>query len=477
MLLFSKEKIKPQNRFIDLNDKFHETKLIGAGINPKDKKLCLGWQNQFNQLITKDIHTYEGKLFPDLESPSFSFNDDFSKLKKLFFISKKEIFQKIYTCPYNKLKIEELLLFLEHSFDISKDIGTAFIKLHIAKGFLEYKEQKTGAFIKLSELVQSIEDKKRFLQAISDEIISQSNRIELLIKHNQTKGNYRELLLRKVLQKYIPKKYKVATGFIEGCKRQCDIIIYDAFNYSPLFKEDDLVVVPPKSVRAIIEVKTTLTSDKLKEALEILEEISAFTNTPAPVFKGIFAFKKGIKDVSNIAKNIFNFYHSETTLSHPLTREIHYLYETVNSICVQNEQTIITDIIDYEFKDDSIRPRIYSLHPKNKELNIYSAYFFSELFAFLEVEKHAKKVNSTYFHQLGKEVDIRTELNLYEKGWFPKYCFKNEHSFEKESIWKRASDVTNWKIGNISTQELEEIYFDSLYKVLDLKEVFKTNGS
>lgn len=43
-----------------------------------------------------------------------------------------------------------------------------------------------------------------------------TNKISLLVSHNQTVGNYRELLLRNLLKKHLPSKFSIATGFIQG---------------------------------------------------------------------------------------------------------------------------------------------------------------------------------------------------------------------------------------------------------------------
>ena len=76
------------------------------------------------------------------------------------------------------------------------------------------------------------------------------------------KGAYYEFLAKELLYKII-RKYKIGTGLIQkdpkiksAVSKQCDIIIYDdtIMNY---FEAGDIVIVPPESVKAVIEVKAT----------------------------------------------------------------------------------------------------------------------------------------------------------------------------------------------------------------------------
>lgn len=79
--------------------------------------------------------------------------------------------------------------------------------------------------------------------------------------HNLTIGQFAEDLLRDLLEKLLPKKVSISQGFIVGrglCSHQCDILIYDSHNFAPLFKTNSLVVLPAKSVFAVIEVKTSI---------------------------------------------------------------------------------------------------------------------------------------------------------------------------------------------------------------------------
>lgn len=468
--MYEIDKIKAGTRFIDLVKNYDEIKLITAYFDKTNKdKFSLFWYNFPEDPTIIEIGTFNGIPFPDLLGPQTYIYGRFEELRTIYIKSQKPLNSFIFDSSLKKVTPKEVINFLTKKFLLNEDEANALIKLNIAKGLLNFESQKTGDFIKLSEHILEYENKKRFLQAIADEIVSKSNRIELLVQHNVTKGNYREELFRGILKKYLPKKYEVATGFIEGCKRQCDILIYDSQNFSPLFREGDLVVLPEKAVRAIIEVKSTLDSNQLADAMDLLGEVARHRNTAAPIFKGIFAFKKDIQNESTIANNIANFYHSFDD-SGVVTKDILYLFETVNSVCVLNEQCLIIDVLDYKQTDETVRPRFYSIHSENPDLKPYCASFFNELFSFLDVDKHAKKVNINYFRSLDNEIKYTMELELYDKDWIPQSAFMNEHKFDLDSIWERVSDVLNWKVGNYVIQNLEEKYFSETFLVNDYKE-------
>lgn len=85
--------------------------------------------------------------------------------------------------------------------------------------------------------------------------------------HNTHPGTHCEVLLRNLLRRYLPNGMSADKGFIYGRvdktgKNQhgpeIDILIHDEAYLRPLFRVDDFVIVHPKSVIALIEVKTNL---------------------------------------------------------------------------------------------------------------------------------------------------------------------------------------------------------------------------
>jgi len=111
-----------------------------------------------------------------------------------------------------------------------------------------------------------------------------SSRIDLLAQiikgaHYPSLGSYKERILSETIRNYLPRSLEVGTGFVLfpheddqpheyfdplnqsafAISRQCDILIFDANMYPPVFRDKDFVVLRPESVRAVIEVKGSLT--------------------------------------------------------------------------------------------------------------------------------------------------------------------------------------------------------------------------
>ncbi|NKK67406.1 hypothetical protein GFL88_28610 [Rhizobium leguminosarum bv. viciae] len=108
---------------------------------------------------------------------------------------------------------------------------------------------------------------------ISDEFLAKSKQLKEIIRsHGPTIGTGHEVLLRSFLQTALPKWVSVGHGFIvdnDGkTSKECDVIIYNSTQYSPIYKVDDFVVVPPEAVHAVVEVKTRLSRKSFFEAME-----------------------------------------------------------------------------------------------------------------------------------------------------------------------------------------------------------------
>jgi hypothetical protein len=170
------------------------------------------------------------------------------------------------------------------------------------------RRKTTTYCLNLSPEMVEYEKNRAFAGSFASELSELSERIRLLIRHTSTVGTYRENLLQTLLRKNVPERYHVATGFIYGCSRQLDILIYDRIEYAPLFREGDLVVVPKAAVRAVIEVKTDLNKAELESSLQLLDEVAAFDDGRPPFFRGIFGFESSIDAEAIYA--VVNLYHA-----------------------------------------------------------------------------------------------------------------------------------------------------------------------
>ena len=108
--------------------------------------------------------------------------------------------------------------------------------------------------------------------------------------HYPSLGQYKERLLADAIKDFLPRTVEVGTGFVMfphpdvnppaggrfhdplnqsafSMSRQCDILIYDVAKYPAIFRDRDFVVIRPEAVRAVIEVKGSLSRRDVSNAL------------------------------------------------------------------------------------------------------------------------------------------------------------------------------------------------------------------
>jgi len=137
-----------------------------------------------------------------------------------------------------------------------------------------------------------------YFRDLSKELRAVQNRIRNLIGdvHCPSDGAWKESVLRTVLRRYLPPSFTVGSGFIltpDGVSTQMDILICD--DSAPvLFRDGDFVITTADCVRAAVEVKTGLSTHKLSEALQKLNDVSTLMRRrciqPRP-FIGLFCYK------------------------------------------------------------------------------------------------------------------------------------------------------------------------------------------
>ncbi|MFP3388533.1 DUF6602 domain-containing protein [Brevibacillus sp. SIMBA_040] len=191
-----------------------------------------------------------------------------------------------------------------------------------------------------------------YYQSFSKELEVTKDRVRNIIgnAHWVSDGTHKEAILQDVLKRFLPQKYAISSGFIlskdgELCSKQIDIIIYD--QASPvLFNSHNFVIIPDQYVRAIIEVKTSLSvGTKLTDALENLYSVQTIMNqTSDNVYFGIFSF--GYQDFSsigpgNVAQRLFTkiteFYQQKRLYDTSLTN-IQFLQKmTLSSLCMNGQ--------------------------------------------------------------------------------------------------------------------------------------------
>jgi hypothetical protein len=122
-------------------------------------------------------------------------------------------------------------------------------------------------------------------EAIGNELVAKRKQlIELGLETLPPKiqGDFNEALIRNCILKYIDKKkYGVKQGIIYDNKgktsKECDIIIYRK-GKEPLFELGNLVVVNESDVAFVVEVKSSIDSGKMSEAISNLKEVKKLNN-------------------------------------------------------------------------------------------------------------------------------------------------------------------------------------------------------
>lgn len=149
-----------------------------------------------------------------------------------------------------------------------------------------------------------------FQKSITKELDIVKNRVRSLIgnAHWGEEGRFKEVVLKTVINRFLPNNLSIGTGFIIGelglddsiISNQIDLIVYD--NSIPvLFREGDFIITTEKNVRAIIEVKSKLNITNLRKVVTDFNNLNRFPliaeNGVNRIFKGLFAFENGISNI------------------------------------------------------------------------------------------------------------------------------------------------------------------------------------
>ncbi|GAB2887862.1 hypothetical protein GCM10027202_15590 [Microvirgula curvata] len=270
---------------------------------------------------------------------------------------------------------------------VSDNFIEGCLRIFVANGeFIACSDGRRGVpcyKLELSGYRKQRERNRVFAGSFADELQLLSKQIGNLISHSGTVGTYRENLLQTLLQKHLPERYHVATGFIHGCHRQLDVLIYDRIDYAPLFREGDLVVVPSESVRAVIEVKTNLTKDKLRNSLNLLTEVACADDLRPPFFRGIFGFESSTS-ADEIFDCITDFYVENSVEMFEDAGELSGLifepFRHISSVCVLGHAYAeVNYVLD---GDKKYHPALMKASSKIG-LNTQAAHFLQHLLAYL----------------------------------------------------------------------------------------------
>lgn len=237
--------------------------------------------------------------------------------------------------------------------------------------------------LELSAAALERERRRTFAASFGDELASLSRRVGLVVGHAGTVGTYREQLLQTLLQKSLPERYHVASGFVYGCRRQLDLLVYDRVEYAPMFREGDLVVVPREAVRAVIEVKTNLNAAELMDSIELLDEVAGMDDLKPPFFRGIFAFQTNWS-AKDLYANVRDFFVREPDNLEELSEFRNCIiaepFRHITCVCVLGHSFCYTD---YKYENSQQwTPYLFAVESATT-MNAQAAHFLMHLQAYL----------------------------------------------------------------------------------------------
>lgn len=142
-----------------------------------------------------------------------------------------------------------------------------------------------------------------YFESLSMECDALRNRVRHFINdaHWLTDGEWKESVLRAMINRSISSTVSVGRGFIvkkDSCSKQIDVLIYDG-SHPVLYRDGDLVFIPPISCKGIIEVKSRITTYSLKKVLNKIAYNTEFILNTEPqldIFVGLFAFETNYKE-------------------------------------------------------------------------------------------------------------------------------------------------------------------------------------
>ena len=162
-------------------------------------------------------------------------------------------------------------------------------------------------------------DTIEFHKSTTKELLAIKDRVRNLVNHWGEDGRHQEAVIKTMIQRFLPERFRIGTGFIVRQTRQrgnhqpskqIDLIIYDTL-FPILFKDNDFVILTADSVLGIIEVKANATNQGLEQIVKKANANGKFIfdakiDKTKPLFNGIFSYESTVSNIDAISNNIKN---------------------------------------------------------------------------------------------------------------------------------------------------------------------------
>ena len=141
---------------------------------------------------------------------------------------------------------------------------------------------------------------EQYYRKVQEKVMIQRDVINSLLKDPRIIGDYYEAIVRDAVREAVSASFSVGRGVIlasDGhASKECDIIVYNAVEYGPLFSSGDIIVVSPEAVRCVIQVKGTVSMNNLGVPIQSL---AAVDQLRPGLWKFIVGFKTNV-DYQNL---------------------------------------------------------------------------------------------------------------------------------------------------------------------------------
>lgn len=350
---------------------------------------------------------------------------------------------------------------------------------------------------------------KDLIQSAGKQLRQDFEEIQNNNPHAGESGAEAELILKAFLKDRLPRRFDIETGLVVGqdgtVSRQTDLIIFDALN-SPVYRKGPKThILPRDNVAAVIEVKSKLNKDQLKDAAKKIASVKKLKPTPITNIDQPVTFSDMI--MTNTLGCVFAFdsYTSLVTLADNL-KEINSDYDSPDwiDLVVVLDQGYIGYAIQPPFgqnfpgwfggtcADDFPLPPYYIHLVKHESGGLTLNHFFVKLMAHLtffrkrssidfgsvlgpdpneimtiqgyQYNLKRKLVPAEESHQAGKFKNPRIRFNIYSK---------------KDNVLKGQVCYLPWQDGAVITCSAlfdPRLVFQHYFKSLKLKGIFLPAG-
>ena len=309
----------------------------------------------------------------------------------------------------------------------------------------EVSAKRKSVKLALSQIARARENHRTFASSFAHELGEQSEQIGRLIGHAATLGGEREELLRALLERHVPKRFHVASGFIEGSHRQIDILIYDQVDHAALFRAGNLVVVPIEAVHALIEVKSMLTAEQLADALQHLDEAAGIRTHGPPIFRGVFGYRGAT--VPTLIEAMRRHYRGATEFDDG-GNSVFSIYEMIDSVCVLRSTMLNTRFHLAKWDDRSAPTPVIVELASEAGRDIEAALFFDRLSRYLRHPFDGPLRQASFGTRFAADVEAVSRTALYpDQDWGP---YVIESGIKR--VEAQITAFENWLSGNAWTE-------------------------